>query len=143
MNHTPTHTIIVNQPTLLRVVLIALLLLFLCPAAHALIERKYTPANMVKESQTVFAGTVTGDAAKGYVLTATETLKGTAPKQVTLTVATAPEGTAESIGKIFAANGNQPVLAFLANNGKIVRLHAAGEWLRVRPTATGWADRPR
>ncbi len=104
--------------------------------AHGFIDPKFTPVHLVKESQTIFTGTLAADAQAGYRIAVSETLKGKPPSPV-MSLARPKDDAAQEISDVLSSNGAKPVIVFTSEDGKTARLHVSGVWLQLTASEGG------
>ena len=103
--------------------------------AGALINPRFTPVHLVKQSDVILVGTITPDGGE-WRFTPKKALNGAAigpPLAVDLSKCTPTQ--AADIGAILTGNGRAPVVLFSGGDGDDTRafLHVAGIWLAARP----------
>jgi len=120
----------------LAVLLTVGVLLLLAGVAPALINPRFTPIDLAKQSTLIAQIRLTGSDSKGNVTAeVVRTLKGTAPKEK-ITLLFNPEDPSDhgkAIGNLIAKAGEGPALLFSAtdeNKQAAAFLHLAGNWIR-------------
>jgi hypothetical protein len=103
--------------------------------AHGFIDPKFTPVQLVKESQAIFTGTTAADAKGRHRITAVEVLKGK-PAGPVMSLAAPQDDSVKAMAGILSSNGDQTVIVFTSQDGKTARLHASGVWFQL-PASDG------
>lgn len=104
--------------------------------AHGFIDPKFTPVQLVKESQVIFTGTLRAQEEIGYRITVGEVFKGTPPK-LEMSLITPKDDAAGGVSGLLSAGGQQEVIVFASPDGKTAHLHVSGQWLKMTDAGGG------
>jgi hypothetical protein len=101
----------------------------------ALINKNFTPLDLVKCSAAIHVGTLAaGTDRDQWKLTVSESLKGKKVNELPIALRTANEFTAQTVRDLLASNGAAPVIIFLYRDEETSKawLHAGGMYLDLK-----------
>lgn len=111
--------------------------------ALAFIDPRYTPVELVRQSQliAIAAPKPTADATR-WTLEVVDVAKGKAGEAIPLDLATCRKGSPAQFARLLASHGAAPAILFAGtqNNETLARLHVAGRWLAFAARKGGGWD---
>ena len=122
--------------------LVVLCALAVTPAL-AIINTRFTPLHLVRQSETILAGTIQPAARPGeWRLADVEAIKGKAEREPVFGLAIGDDGTRVDVQKLLSREGKMPALFFDATEDgeKKAHLHVDGMWLALEARQPGRWD---
>jgi len=117
-----------------------MLLLLLANPSWAIINVRFTPVVLVRDSTSILVGTLAaGPNRDQWKFTVSECLKGKKANELLLGLRTANEETAQNVRTLLASNGAEPAIMFMCRDNEmaLAYLHVCGTYLELKLRAQG------